>query len=131
MFVISRQCPQFVNALMNSNDRPLIEDTTNPFWGRGPAGNGLNMLGRLLETLRAQLVSNSFTPRPASQPPRNHHGLSTPRSRSEQLRCFNCGEASHTIDSCRLPQPLRCYACNGTGHKQKFCRQTRPFVSSR
>ena len=120
----SRQCPQFYTALMNSNSRPLIEDTPNSYWGRGPEGNGLNMLGRLLTTLRAELQSNSFTPRPTVIPPHNQYGLNAPRSRSEQLRCFNCGEASHTVTSCRLPQPLRCYGCHGTGHKKKFCRKT-------
>ena len=122
--VKSRQCPQFYTALMNSNNRPLVEDTPNAYWGRGPEGKGLNMLGRLLTTLRAELQSNSYTPHPNVHPPRNHHGLSAPRFRSEQLRCFNCAERSHTIDSCRLPKPLRCYSCHGTGHKQKFCRQT-------
>ena len=120
----SRQCPQFVTALINSNSRPLIEDTPNSYWGRGPEGDGLNMLGRLLTTLRAELQSNNFTPRPTVQPPRNFHGNSTPRLRSQQLRCFNCGEISHTMENCRLPQPLRCYSCNGTGHKMKFCQHT-------
>ena len=120
----SRQCPQFVKALVNSKNRPLVEDTPNPYWGRGPEGKGLNMLGRLLTTLRAELQSTSFTPLPSVQPPRNPQGFSVPRFRSEQLRCFNCAEISHTADSCRLPKPLQCYACHNIGHKRKFCRQT-------
>ena len=121
----SQQCPQFVRALVNSNSRPLVEDTPNHFWGRGQLGNGLNTLGNLLENLRSELATNSYTPRPAVNPPRNRYGHSSPRSTSEQLRCFNCGEASHTVDTCKLPRSLRCYGCNGVGHKRKFCLKAR------
>ena len=120
----ARQCPQFVRALMNSNSRDLIEDTPNTFWGRGSNGNGLNMLGRLLMTLRAEISANNFTPCPTNQPPRNFLGRSNPRSSAQQLHCFNCGEASHTVDTCGLPRPLRCYGCGGSGHKRKFCRHS-------
>ena len=123
--VKSRQCPQFVRALVNSNSRPLIEDTPNEFWGRGPNGRGQNTLGKLLTTLRTELSSNRFTPHPTVAPPRSHTGHSSPRQSSQQLRCFNCGEASHTVDTCGLSRPLRCYQCNGTGHKKKFCPKSR------
>ena len=121
----SRQCPQFVQALKDSNERPLIEDTPNPYWGRGRDSQGLNMLGRLLMTLRSELSMSrpqNFTPRPAVTPPRNFHGNTQPHSKQQQLRCFNCGEASHTKSTCRHGSPLRCYSCRGLGHKQKFCR---------
>ena len=122
----SRQCPQFRESLLQSHDRQLIENTPNRFWGRGSDGQGLNMLGKLLMVLRSELLTSkqaphNFTPRPAVIPPRNLHGRSEPHSRSQQLRCFNCGEASHTKTTCRHPSPLRCYSCNGLGHKKKFC----------
>ena len=124
----ARQCPQFRDALVQSQDRPLIENTPNRYWGRGNDGNGLNMLGKLLMVLRSELSSSqpspsNFTPRPAVIPPRNLHGRTEPHARNQQLRCFNCGEASHTKTTCRHASPLRCYSCNGLGHKKKFCRQ--------
>lgn len=121
----SRQCPRFLKALTDSPNSTLIEDTPNSYWGRGRNGEGLNMLGRLLMTLRSELATQPrhFTPRPDVTPPRNLHGHTQPQSRQQQLRCFNCGEASHTKASCRNSAPLRCYSCRGLGHKQKFCQQ--------
>lgn len=122
----SRQCPQFHQFLLQSCDRQLVEDTTHPYWGRGHQGNGLNMLGKLLMMLRSELSTTStlprnFTPHPMVSPPRNFHGHTQPRSKQQQLRCFNCGEASHNLNTCRHHAQLRCYACHGLGHKQKFC----------
>ena len=122
----ARQCPAFTNALRDSNDRLLIENTFDPYWGKGSDGKGLNMLGRILMTIRAELSSTAphpthFTPRPSIPPHRNNNGIAIPRSRDQQPRCFNCGEMSHTLDSCRHRHPLQCYGCFGKGHKQKFC----------
>ena len=122
----ARQCPQFYQQLQESKDRPLIEDTANPFWGRGQHGQGLNMLGKLLTMLRCEISQSNapnrnFTPRPTVTPNRSYHGHTQPNSREQQLRCFNCGEASHNKNTCRLSSPLRCYRCNGLGHKKKFC----------
>ena len=123
----SRQCPQFFDALQQSLDRPLIENTTNPYWGRGNNGQGLNMLGSLLTVLRSELSitepqPRNFTPRPKNPPPRNQLGQTQPHSRHQQLRCFNCGEPSHSQATCRHPSPLRCHTCHGLGHKMKFCK---------
>ena len=125
----SRQCPRFRQELLQSGDRKLIEDTPDSFWGRGRNGQGLNILGKLLSMLRDELAAlppkhhQSFTPRPTVSPQRNEFGHTAPRTPEEQLRCFNCGEASHTRTTCRHPQPLRCYRCNCLGHKRKFCQQ--------
>ena len=124
----SRQCPRFHQELLQSGNRMLIEDTPDSFWGRGPNGQGLNILGKLLTMLRDELSAlpprnRSFTPRPTVYPPRNEFGHTTPRTSQEQLRCFNCAEASHTRNTCRHKQPLQCYSCNRFGHKQKFCQQ--------
>ena len=121
----SRQCPHFNTALINSNNRSLVEDTDNPIWGRGPDGNGLNLLGRLLMTVRAELSASKYTPHPSVRPPRNHQGRTAPHSYSQQPRCFNCGEPSHTADTCGLSRPIQCYGCGGEGHKKKFCRSAR------
>ena len=124
----SRQCLPFYKALKDSQERLLIENTFDPYWGKGSDGKGLNMLGRLLMTLRAELCTTTtkqmnFTPAPSVRAPRNEMGSSIPRSPSQQLRCFNCGERSHTIDTCRHRHPLQCYNCHGNGHKKKYCPQ--------
>ena len=123
----ARQCPRFHQELSQSHSRDIVEDTPNDFWGRGPNGNGVNMLGKLLMVLRSELCKASapthhYTPRPTVAPRRNPLGHSEPRSRQQQLRCFNCGEASHNKSTCRHRAPLVCYSCNGVGHKQKFCQ---------
>ena len=46
------QCPVFQKELKNTDRKILIEDTPNPFWGRGADDNGRNMLGVLLTELR-------------------------------------------------------------------------------
>ncbi len=43
------------HALLDTGNRELIEDTADPFWGRGRNGKGLNMLGKLLMKIRAEL----------------------------------------------------------------------------
>ena len=118
----ARQCHPFKEALIRSQHQTLIEDTASAYWGKGTNGDGLNMLGRQLMTLRSELSLSqprNFTPRPSVAPSRNTHGYTQPQTRQQQLRCFNCGEASHTKASCRLASPLRCYSCSGLGHKQK------------
>ena len=70
----SRQCPRFHQELLQSGNRKLIEDTPDSFWGRGPNGQGLNILGKLLTMLRDELSAlpprnRSFTPRPTVSPP--------------------------------------------------------------
>lgn len=114
------QCDAFFNYLDTSHGKMLVEDTTHEYWGRGKAHQGLNMLGRLLMTLRDSLdeIKHTFTP-PSSQ--MNTRSRPFPSRADQQVRCYNCGERSHTKDSCRLPSPVQCHACLKTGHKKKFC----------
>ena len=129
----AKQSDTFHKFLENSSPKLLIEDTSHEYWGRGLAGQGLNMLGRLLMTLRESLhgvnkkpnVNNEtdqvpFRAQINPAPPNYSNGL--PKRLNDQLRCYNCGERSHTKDACRLPSPVQCYACLKNGHKQKFCR---------
>jgi hypothetical protein len=46
------QCAAFQRSLAASKGKMLTENTTHNYWGRGRSGEGLNMLGRLLMTLR-------------------------------------------------------------------------------
>ena len=39
------QCPEYREALRS--DTVFVEDTAHPFWGRGKAGNGKNVLGEI------------------------------------------------------------------------------------
>ena len=117
------QCQIFRESLSSTSGRTIIENTYHDFWAQGKSRNGLNMLGRLMMTLRDSLPSSrNFSPKP--QPHRSLHPMSNfnPRTRPNgQVRCFNCGEKSHTQASCRHQQPIQCYCCKKRGHKQKAC----------
>lgn len=116
----SKQCPTFRRDLIDTNGAHLVEDTADEYWGRGQTGSGLNVLGRLLMTLRDNLPHSnaSSTPRPSGY----RSSLYPPPSvSSHQLYCHNCGEKSHTARSCRYPSPIQCYNCSERGHKRKSC----------
>ena len=114
------QCPSFCNTLQSTTGRSLIEDTNGEYWARGKFGSGLNMMGHLLMTLRDSLPTRPLALK--RRPPQNpHRSANVPRSNEKQIHCYNCGEKSHTADSCRLPSPVMCFTCNQQGHKKKFC----------
>ena len=46
------QCQQFKEALLNSGDAILQEDTQHPVWANGPDGSGQHKLGHILMDLR-------------------------------------------------------------------------------
>lgn len=149
----AKQCRKFNKELQATQEQVLIEDTNHEYWGRGNNGNGQNVLGRLLMTIRQNLPAcqeeedvnqgkafrnvsprnelpntrrhqhnrQRFTPLPEVAPRRWTNGRNRPTSSQEQQNCFNCGERSHTVATCRHPYPLKCYSCSGEGHKQKFC----------
>ena len=125
-----QQCPTFRHDLASSGKAHLIEDTGHEYWGRGPAGNGLNVLGRLLMTLRQNLPAPDASPKPhitgwPKSPYFRNARLSFKSSfqssSGHQIRCYNCGERSHTKRTCRLISPLQCYLCSEYGHKRKSC----------
>ena len=49
------QTSQFVKALKESGTRRLVHDVPDEFWGAGRSGEGLNMMGEILEALRSTL----------------------------------------------------------------------------
>ena len=117
------QCQAFRDKLTGSKGNKLIEDTGHEFWGRGRSCSGLNMLGRLLETLRENMPQsneNHQAPR-AHYRPKHPQYNQYPKRNEMQLKCYNCGEKSHNLNTCRHQSPLRCYSCAGYGHKQKVC----------
>ena len=123
----AEQCPAFYQDLEASKGQILVEDTSHEYWGRGNNGTGLNMLGRLLMVLRDKLPDTPVVPRSQSSYPSfphypNNHRRPLPSTRSQQPRCFNCGERSHNLNTCRHRSPIQCYSCQEYGHKQKFCR---------
>ena len=121
------QCKVFYDYLKETGSKVLVEDTESHFWGRGKSGNGSNILGQLLMSLRDNLPNIQKVP---SMSNRSHHFTNAIGSRSntstnrrDQICCFNCGEPSHTVNRCRYSHPIQCYACRGEGHKQKICPQ--------
>ena len=115
-----KQCATFRNDLISSRGRPLIEDTTHEYWGRGREGNGQNVLGRLLMTLRDTVIKShaSYSPQ---FPTSNYERNSLERKYDQQSQCYNCGENSHNVRTCRHSHPIKCHACHRQGHKQKHC----------
>jgi len=142
----AKQCDLFNKHLYDSQNAILVEDTANEYWGRGRTGTGQNTLGRMLMTIRKNLpkaqtsISDQFsddmtwtpapqydqqnawfTPKPRRNPQKWVNGRNRPTSRDEQQNCFNCGEMSHTVTTCRHKYRLKCFLCNSEGHKKKFC----------
>ncbi len=54
-----RQHEDLGKILLDTGDAILVEDTqkvgSDPYWGNGPSGNGLNKLGRMLMLVRISL----------------------------------------------------------------------------
>ena len=121
----ARQCYAFQEKILASQGNKLIEDTGHEFWGRGRSGDGLNMLGRLIETLRENMpVSQNVRVQQSQRRQQHHEYTPTTRRHGQQAKCYNCGEKSHNRNTCRHQSPLQCYSCQGYGHKQKFCWQS-------
>ena len=45
-------CQSFRDAIISSGKAHIVEDVADEFWGRGKEGNGQNIMGKILETLR-------------------------------------------------------------------------------
>lgn len=55
-FFLHQDCQKVLLATL---PRPLVEKSPrDAFWGVGPNGNGLNMLGKLLEQVREEIIAN-------------------------------------------------------------------------
>jgi ribA/ribD-fused uncharacterized protein len=106
-----RICPDARKTLIDSEDREIVEDTPHEFWGRGKSNSGENMLGNLWMLHRNKMKQEQRTPT-----------AQTWATRSQQPRCFRCGEHGHLLEQCRLPEALACWSCGKRGHKRKHCR---------
>jgi ribA/ribD-fused uncharacterized protein len=104
------QCASFREDLQASQGKLLIEDTAHEYWGRGQSGTGLNMLGRLIMTLRDNLPPSTNLSRFRSFHHERNSRSNYPRRNDQQPRCFNCFEKSRNADTCRHSSPLQCYA---------------------
>ena len=104
-------CSDARKTLLDSEERDLIEDTTHDFWGRGKSHNGENMLGKLWMLHRTKLKNDH--PNPPAQ---------TWATRTQQPRCYRCGEHGHLLEQCRQSEALVCWSCGRLGHKRKHCR---------
>ena len=89
----------------------MIEDTRHDFWGKGKNNTGENMLGKLWMLHRKKLSEN--VRKPAGQPW---------ATRSQQPKCYQCGETGHLSGQCRRTVAVDCWACGHLGHKRKHCR---------
>jgi ribA/ribD-fused uncharacterized protein len=58
------QNPDLAELLLATGDAGLIEDSpSEPYWGIGPDGNGLNWAGRVLMEVRKILSETPTEPR--------------------------------------------------------------------
>ena len=55
------------DLILSSNKKPLIYVSSDPYWGEGPDKRGQNMLGKILEELRKEILSDSEIP-PLGEP---------------------------------------------------------------
>jgi len=116
-------CDEFFRELMRTKGGRIIENTPDPYWGRGPDHKGLNRMGLILEAVRdgktevppPSTTSSSTNRRSSFVDPRPQH---TQRS---SRRCGQCGESNHTTDRCWYDTKLRCDICHLYGHKSKNC----------
>ena len=60
LMIKANQCRDFLNGLKDSYSKELIENTKDPYWGRGTDGMGLNTLGKLLMELRDSIQSGEY-----------------------------------------------------------------------
>lgn len=115
-------CDEARKTLIESNERTIIEDTEDPFWGRGKDGLGTNMLGQFWMLYRSKIKAC-----PTGKVP-IHHLATRDRhwvTRNSQPRCFRCGEPGHLLEQCRQRTNVSCWSCQQNGHKQKHCHLIR------
>ena len=143
----ANQCEIFRNKLQSTHGNLIVEDTYHDYWGQGRFEDGLNMMGRLLMTLRDNNNFNCPSPsqhnntplsrdhtfnwqhssRRASNISRGHshanYGQGQASRRTNQhVKCWYCGEQNHVHHTCRHGKPVQCHKCGNEGHKSKFCR---------
>ena len=56
----AQHCHAFRQSLRISGTKTLVEDTRQPFWAKGPHGDGKNVLGKILEDVRAEIYSGAL-----------------------------------------------------------------------
>lgn len=119
----ANQCSSFHHMLKSTSGKTLVEDTSDPYWARGPDGRGQNRLGQLLMTLRQnvpRLLTRHAQYKYQNDPrtKKNHAHQGSHRSEQSNSCCWNCGESNHVKDNCRFGKKIQCHGCNIYGHKK-------------
>ena len=115
------QCPEYRTRLLDTGNAYIVENTTHAYWGRGPDGNGLNMLGilhmqkREHEQIRMWQINRQL-------PQENSVTGSSGATKDYNPPCLYCGVTGHHKDSCRHGKYIQCYDCGRWGHKAKYCQ---------
>ncbi len=80
LMVKIEHCCAFKDALLQSGNDELIENTDNEYWARVHSDNGSNMLGRLFMQIRSMFL-NQNDPETHRRP-----------ANGDATACYNCGE---------------------------------------
>ncbi len=104
------QCSQYKERLMSTGNALLIEDTAHTFWGRGPDGNGLNMLSEMqMQKWKNKQVKLCQRGKQKCKP-----NLCTgPNSATKEYNTpfLYCGVTGHHKDNCCHGTYIQCHDC--------------------
>ena len=131
--VKAEQCKEFRDALLQTGDRHISENTDNPIWG-GRAHHQCDQMGRILEQVREELRSGKIAPAENETPEMNHPPPPNPafstRTRPPAIpeqyrkRAFPAHQykgPTHSLPYNQSRDTRRCYNCNETGHLARDC----------
>ena len=144
----AKQCRKFNLDLSATKDNALVEDTEHEYWGRGKEGEGQNILGRLLMTVRSKLpevpsrqqLANLPDANPRNRPPSAQNYQNRPPS-AQNYQNYHAKRQRFTPMPNAIPQrwtngrnrpanpqeQQNCFNCGERSHTIANCRHSYPL----